>query len=141
MENEIEKILLSIQKKEIRTFNDIKIRREMAIDELFDDFMCYPRNQVNIVKIKEELEDYELVDMENIHKNDIIKVCDKRFFFDISIKKYCVSGIRPDNTMWLKVYGSQQRKLFKEGPFFKKLTEEDKVKISLIEAVYSENRT
>ena len=43
MENEIEKILLSIQKKEIRTFNDIKIRREMAIDELFDDFMCYPR--------------------------------------------------------------------------------------------------
>ena len=140
MEKEIENILLSIKKIEIRTYADIKKIREQAVDDIFEDFMCYPRNQVNIKKIKDELDGFELVNIENLLKNDTIKYCNKLIFYDIEMCECRVINHRPNNAFSVRMHGTDAWKELRDGPFFKKLTEEDKVKISLIEADYAENK-
>ena len=47
----IEQVLLSMNHKEVRTMEQIKNDREAAVDDVMEDFMCYPKNKENIHKI------------------------------------------------------------------------------------------
>ena len=71
MDEQISNILKNISTKEIRT-KEVRKRVTDAVEDIFGDFMCYKNNEVNRKMALIELEDYELIDLHNIHKRDEI---------------------------------------------------------------------
>ena len=72
MDEQISNILKNILLKEIRTMEEVRKRVTDAVEDIFGDFMCYKNNEVNRKMALIELEDYELIDLHNIHKRDEI---------------------------------------------------------------------
>ena len=137
----IENILLNLKKREIRTMEQLNMERNSKIDEIMDDFMCYPKNQENIKKIKEELKDFEVVSIDTVYKDDILFYLDTYYFFDILLAKIKIIGIKDEGKIRIKRWTQNKHGVYKTintpAVMFRKLTEEDKVKINLVETVYS----
>lgn len=136
----IEQVLLSMNHKEVRTMEQIKNDREAAIDDVMADFMCYPKNKENIYKIKKELEGYEVVPRENLYKHDTILFLNSYHFYDIYLEKAKVIRLEDGDNMRLRIFTNHNSTLYKTKPVkyaFRKLSDEDKVKINLVEAIYS----
>ena len=136
----IEEVLMSINPKEVRTMSHIKQQREEAVDIVMEDFMCYPKNKENIHKIKKDLENYELVPRENLYKHDTILFLNSYHFYDIYLEQAKVIRLEDGDNMRLKIFTDNNSNLYKTKPVkyaFRKLSDEDKVKINLIEAIYS----
>jgi len=136
----IEQVLMSINPKEVRTMAQIKQQREEAVDDVMEDFMCYPKNKENINKIKKDLENYELVPRENLYKHDTILFLNSYHFYDIYLEQAKVIRLEDGENMRLKIFTEKNSNLYKTKPVkyaFRKLSDEDKVKINLVEAIYS----
>lgn len=136
----IEKVLMSINPKEVRTMTQIKQQREGAVDNVMEDFMCYPKNKENIHKIKKDLESYELVPRENLYKHDTILFLNSYYFYDIYLEQAKVIRLEDGDNIRLKIFTDNNSNLYKTKPVkyaFRKLSDEDKVKINLVEAIYS----
>ena len=140
----IEQILLNIKQKEIRTMKSIVNERNLKIDEVVDDFMCYPKNQENIKQIKEKLEDYELITIDQLYKYDTILYIDMYYFYDFELSKIKVLRFEPNGKIHVKRMSSGKNNVYKTidipSAIFRKLTEEDKVKINLVETIYNMKR-
>ena len=136
----IEDVLMSIKSKEVRTMQDITNLRENAIDEIMDDFLCYPKNQENIKKIKEDLQDYEVIDISNLYHDDYIAYLNTYHFYNISLEMGKVIRILDDRQLRIRVISKGNNSIYKTKQLnyiFRKLSDEDKVKINLVEAIYS----
>ena len=81
MEDEVSKILKSIKKKEIRTHSQIKKAINAALDDIYGEFMCYKNNEMNKKMALLDLEGFEIVPLENIHKGDTIMYFRTKFTF------------------------------------------------------------
>jgi len=142
----IEDMLLSMETKEIRTMNDIKNIRNNAIDTIMNDFLCYPKNTENITKIKEDLDNYELIGIPNLYKDDMILFVNTHYFYDMYLEKAKIVRKLPNNELRLRICPGNMRQtnIYKTMALkyvFRKLTDEDRVKINLVETIYSmENR-
>ena len=136
----IEEVLMSINPKEVRTMLQIKADRDAAVDDVMEDFMCYPKNTENIHKIKEDLEGYELIPRENLFKQDTILFLNSYYFYDIYLERAKVIRLEEGDNMHLRILTNNNSNLYKTKPVkyaFRKLSDEDKVKINLVEAIYS----
>ena len=136
----IEDVLMSIKSKEVRTMQDITNLRETAIDEIMDDFLCYPKNQENIKKLKKDLQDYEIIDISNLYRDDYIAYLNTYHFYNISLEMGKVIRILDDGQLRIRVISNGNKSVYKTKQLdyiFRKLSDEDKVKINLVEAIYS----
>ena len=133
MDEQISNILKNISTKEIRTMDEVRKGVRDAVEDIFGDFMCYKNNEVNRKMALIELEDYELIDLHNIHKRDEIIYFKTRNFFNIQLVKGSAINVLSGDRLSVKTSGKIYHVRCKY--YFRKLTQEDKIKISLVEAI------
>jgi len=133
MDEQISNILKNISTKEIRTMEEVRKGVRDAVEDIFGDFMCYKNNEVNRKMALIELEDYELIDLHNIHKRDEIIYFKTRNFFNIQLVKGSAINVLSGDRLSVKTSGKIYHVRCKY--YFRKLTQEDKIKISLVEAI------
>jgi len=136
IDDQISQILKSITTKEIRTRKEIKKRNLDAINDIYNKFLMYPENKNNRDEALDELKEYELVNRNQIQKNDTIIYFRTKWFYNIKSDKGKAVGLLSNNrvSMKSKTLGTYIHLITKY--YFRKLTEADLVKISLIEAVF-----
>ena len=134
MEDQVSQILKSIKKKEIRTNAQIRKNIEKALDDIYDDYLCYKNNEMNKKMALLDLDGFEIVELENIHKGDTIIYFRTKYFFNIAHHSGTAINILKRDRLSVRVKGDIKH--IKCKYYFRKLTEEDKVKISLVEAIF-----
>ena len=136
MEDQIATILKNIKRREVRTFSDIIRIREEKLESICEEFSWYPLNEGKFDKLKSELDDYEYIEKKDIQRYDTIKFINMSIFYDLEFKEaQSISFTKEGNVNMKK---GDYRFISRSNYNFRKLTNEDKVKISLIEAIYNE---
>jgi hypothetical protein len=142
MEQEIEKILASIDHKDlssIKSYDEIHYIRNKVIDDTFDDFMDYPKNCDNLDEYKKLLKEDECmyIDYRDLEKNDNIYYLDYYIFYNIKLVRARVTNIYEERG-YLNIYIDSEeiyRSIKLDSIIFKVLSDEDKAKISLVEII------
>ena len=136
IDDQISNILKNITTKEIRTRKEIKQKNLEAVDNIYDKYLMYPENRNNRDEALHELKDYELVNRNQIQKNDKIIYFRTKWFYNIKYDKgRAIKLLSRDRvSIKSKLLGTSVRLV--TNYYFRKLTEADLVKISLIEAVF-----
>tara|TARA_Y100000590_G_scaffold179768_1_gene204942 strand:+ start:33933 stop:34352 length:420 start_codon:yes stop_codon:yes gene_type:complete len=130
----VQNILRNLSKQEIRTSEQIRQKNYIIINDIFEDFLCYPKNIENKKEALKIIDNYELINKKDILKGQRILYFKTRHFFDIKPIEGIATSINKSDKLNIKV-GSKY--LHSDAKYyFKKLTEDDKLKISLIEAVF-----
>ena len=132
----IENIIKSISKTEIRTLTQIKDLNSEAVDDIFADFVNYPRNDENKLDSLEELKEYQLIHYSELYKGDKEAYFKTRDFWNIKLITGTVVGQNKKGEYSVKLKGNKIVYVLPKY-IFRKLTEEEKFKIQLIEAVFT----
>ena len=132
----IENIIKSISKTEIRTLTQIKDLNNEAVDDIFADFVNYPRNEENKLDSLEELKEYQLIHYSELYKGDKVAYFKTRDFWNIKLITGTVVGQNKKGEYSVKLKGNKTVYVLPKY-IFRKLTEEEKFKIQLIEAVFT----
>lgn len=146
MEKEIENILASIEERDlskIKSLDEIKYIRKCALYDALIDFIDYEKNKNKYDEFQTIInnEECEYILAGDLRKNDIVFYLDYYIFYDIKlvkaritsvdIAKECVNICIDDEELYKKI------KI--DSVFFKKLSDEDKAKISLVEIINQQN--
>ena len=132
----IENIIKGISKTEIRTLTQIKDLNNEAVDDIFVDFIIYPRNEENKLDSLEELKEYQLIHYSDLYKGDKVAYFKTRDFWNIKLITGTVVGQNKKGEYSVKLKGNKIVYVLPKY-IFRKLTEEEKFKIQLIEAVFT----
>ena len=132
----IENIIKGISKTEIRTLTQIKDLNSEALDDIFADFINYPRNEENKLDSLEELKEYQLIHYSELYKGDKVAYFKTRDFWNIKLITGTVVGQNKKGNYSVKLKGNKIVYVLPKY-IFRKLTEEEKFKIQLIEAVFT----
>ena len=132
----IENIIKSISKTEIRTLTQIKDLNNEAVDDIFADFVNYPRNDENKLDSLDELKEYQLIHYSELYKGDKVAYFKTRDFWNIKLITGTVVGQNKKGEYSVKLKGNKIVYVLPKY-IFRKLTEEEKFKIQLIEAVFT----
>jgi len=140
MDKEIESILSSIEERDlskIKSFDELAyIRKKVLYDSLLD-FIEYEKNTNKYEQFIPiiEREECEYTLPEDLNKNDIIFYLDYFIFYDIKLVKARFTSLDTKrNTINICIDEDETYKKIKHNSIiFRKLTDEDKAKISLIE--------
>lgn len=134
IEKEIENIVNNIYHKEITSLDEIQKIRNIVIDRAYEEFMIYEDNAQNIYEAKMELDEYEFVsDPAELQHGDELKMPDFKHFFNMKLIDLGFTKVNPDGSIHIR-----QGTAYKDIPceyIFRKLTEDDKIKISLMQAI------
>ena len=132
----IENIIKGISKTEIRTLTQIKDLNSEAIDDIFADFVNYPRNEENKLDSLEELKEYQLIHYSELYKGDKVAYFKTRDFWNVKLITGIVVGQNKKGNYSVKLKGNKIVYVLPKY-IFRKLTEEEKFKIQLIEAGFT----
>ena len=132
----IENIIKGISKTEIRTLTQIKELNEEAVDDIYADFINYPRNEETKLDSLEELKEYQLINYSDLYKGDKVAYFKTRDFWNIKLIKGTVIGQNKHGNYSVKLKGNKTVYVLPKY-IFRKLTEDEKFKIQLIEAVFT----
>jgi len=132
----IENIIKSISKTELRTLTQIKQLNEEAVNDIFDDFISYPRNADNKLEGLDTLNEYQLIHYSDLYKGDTVAYFKTREFWNIKLIKGKVVGQNREGQYSVKLSGNKIVYVLPRY-IFRKLTDEEKFKIQLIEAVFT----
>ena len=132
----IENIIKGISKTEIRTLTQIKDLNNEAVDDIFVDFIIYPRNEENKLDSLDELKEYQLIQYSDLYKGDKVAYFKTRDFWNIKLITGTVVGQNKKGEYSVKLKGNKIVYVLPKY-IFRKLTEEEKFKIQLIEAVFT----
>lgn len=132
----IENIIKGISKTEIRTLTQIKDLTNEAVDDIFVDFIIYPRNEENKLDSLEELKEYQLIHYSDLYKGDKVAYFKTRDFWNIKLITGTVVGQNKKGEYSVKLKGNKIVYVLPKY-IFRKLTDEEKFKIQLIEAVFT----
>lgn len=141
MEEIIEEILSEIEYKKLYTFKEIATLREENLNNIFKDFIEYPNNNDNYKNILSIItnDEYQYVDMDQIKKDDIIIYLDLNMFYNLKPQKARVASlVTKDKNLKIRVFTEKSTyKIlnYNKVKIFKLLTDENKVRISLYEAI------
>ena len=143
MEKEIEQILASIEQKDlskIKSFEEIEYIRKNALYDALSDFIDYEKNQNKYREFIEILdkEECEYILPIDLKKDDIIYYLDYYIFYDIKLVKARVTSINTIQHQINICIDDTYKKIKYDSVIFKKLSDEDKAKISLIEILNKE---
>ena len=132
----IENIIKNISKTEIRTLTQIKDLNNEAVDDIFSDFIGYPRNSENKFESLDELKEYQLIHYSDLYKGDKVAYFKTREFWNIKLITGTVIGQNKKGEYSVKLKGNKTVYVLPKY-IFRKLTDEEKFKIQLIEAVFT----
>tara|TARA_Y100001970_G_C13937806_1_gene701577 strand:- start:91 stop:513 length:423 start_codon:yes stop_codon:yes gene_type:complete len=132
----IENIIKNISKTELRTLTQINDLNNEAVDDMFADFINYPRNEENKFESLDELKEYQLIHYSDLYKGDKVAYFKTRDFWNIKLIKGTVVGQNKKGEYSVKLKGNKIVYVLPKY-IFRKLTEEEKFKIQLIEAVFT----
>ncbi len=132
----IENIIKNISKTELRTLTQINDLNNEAVDDMFADFIIYPRNEENKFESLDELKEYQLIHYSDLYKGDKVAYFKTRDFWNIKLIKGTVVGQNKKGEYSVKLKGNKIVYVLPKY-IFRKLTEEEKFKIQLIEAVFT----
>ena len=132
----IENIIKNISKTEIRTLTQIKDLNNEAVDDIFSDFISYPRNSENKFESLDELKEYQLIQYSDLYKGDKVAYFKTRDFWNIKLITGTVVGQNKKGEYSVKLKGNKTVYVLPKY-IFRKLTDEEKFKIQLIEAVFT----
>ena len=132
----IENIIKNISKTEIRTLTQIKDLNNEAVDDIFSDFISYPRNSENKFESLDELKEYQLIHYSDLYKGDKVAYFKTREFWNIKLITGTVIGQNKKGEYSVKLKGNKTVYVLPKY-IFRKLTDEEKFKIQLIEAVFT----
>ena len=132
----IENIIKNISKTEIKTLAQIKELNKEAVDDIFDDFIGYPRNSDNKDEALEKLVDYQLIKYSDLYKGDNVAYLNKKEFWNIKLMTGTVVGMNKNGHYSVKISYNKTVYVLPEY-IFRKLTDDEKFKLQLIEAVYT----
>ena len=132
----IENIIKNISKTEIRTLTQIKDLNNEAVDDIFSDFISYPRNSENKFESLDELKEYQLIHYSDLYKGDKVAYFKTREFWNIKLITGTVVGQNKKGEYSVKLKGNKIVYVLPKY-IFRKLTDEEKFKIQLIEAVFT----
>ena len=132
----IENIIKNISKTEIRTLTQIKDLNNEAVDDIFSDFISYPRNSENKFESLDELKEYQLIHYSDLYKGDKVAYFKTRDFWNIKLITGTVVGQNKKGEYSVKLKGNKIVYVLPKY-IFRKLTDEEKFKIQLIEAVFT----
>ena len=132
----IENIIKNISKTEIRTLTQIKDLNSEAVDDIFADFINYPRNSENKFESLDELKEYQLIHYSDLYKGDKVAYFKTRDFWNIKLITGTVVGQNKKGEYSVKLKGNKTVYVLPKY-IFRKLTDEEKFKIQLIEAVFT----
>jgi len=132
----IENIIKNISKTEIKTIAQIKDLCKEAVDDVFEDFINYTRNSDNKNEALEQLADYQLIKYSDLYKGDNIAYFNKKEFWNIKLITGRVTGMNKHGHYSVKIGYNRTVYVLPEY-IFRKLTDEEKFKLQLIEAVFT----
>lgn len=132
----IENIIKNISKTEIKTLAQIKELNKEAVDDIFDDFIDYPRNNDSKEEALEKLVDYQLIKYSDLYKGDNVAYFNKKEFWNIKLMTGTVVGMNKNGHYSVKISYNKTVYVLPEY-IFRKLTDDEKFKLQLIEAVYT----
>ena len=132
----IENIIKNISKTEIKTLAQIKELNREAVDDIFSDFIDYPRNNDNKEEALEKLADYQLIKYSDLYKGDDVAYLNKKEFWNIKLITGRVIGMNKNGHYSVKISCNKTVYVLPEY-IFRKLTDDEKFKLQLIEAVYT----
>jgi len=85
-ENEINKILESIENEIIQPLNIISVQRNKKINTFYSKFLNYNLNNNNLNESLKLLENYEYIpSINNIKNGDKFRFLSKKFFYDLKV--------------------------------------------------------
>ena len=85
-ENEINKILESIDDQVIQPLNLVSNKRNKIIHAIYNKFLNYDNNKNNLKECQETLENYEYIEsIVNLKKGDKFRFLSKKFFYDLKV--------------------------------------------------------
>lgn len=144
MEQEIEKILSSIEHKDlsdIKSFEEIKFIRKKVLKDIFEDFIEYPKNQENYPIFEKMLDEDECmyITEPELIKDDMIYFVDFFVFYNIKFRKARYISSSEDSILIHMDEEQNYRRIKIDSVLFKILSDEDKAKISLVELLNKQN--
>ena len=136
-EEEINKILDSIEYSSYGSYQELESQRNLAIDKVFERFMHYDKNIENKEEALEELENYQYLYIDDLNPGDFVRYFNSKIFYNM---KLCLGGIVVNNNYenkGLVLIKSPTKKylVVKSKIFFKKLKKDDLVKMRLMDMV------
>ena len=138
-EFEIEKIINSIELKDIRSLEEINKLNNDILELVFNDFLIYDVNKEHLDKAKTFLKDkYEYVEnLDELKPKDYIMGIKLSEFYNMKLKQLGFYFSREDKCIITGYYiGNKRYKYnFDNYVFFRKLTDLDKTKLFLIKSI------
>ena len=136
-EEEINKILDSIEYSSYGSYQELESHRNLAIDKVFERFMHYDKNIKNKEEALEELDNYQYLYIDDLNPGDFVRYFNSKIFYNM---KLCLGGIvinKNYENKGLVLIKSPTKKylVVKSKIFFKKLKKDDLVKMRLMDMV------
>lgn len=136
-EQEINKILDSIEYSSFGSYQELETQRNLAIDKVFERFMNYDKNIENKEEALEELENYQYLYIDDLKPGDFVRYFNTKIFYNL---KLCLGGVVINNNYenkGLVLIKSPVKKylVVKSKIFFKKIKKDDLVKMRLMDMV------
>ena len=136
-EEEINKILDSIEYSSYGSYQELENQRNRAIDKVFERFMNYDKNVKNKEEALEELENYQYLYIDDLKPGDFVRYFNSKIFYNM---KLCLGGVVINNNYenkGLVLIKSPIKKyiVVKSKIFFKKIKKDDLVKMRLMDMI------
>lgn len=136
-EEEINKILDSIEYSSYGSYQELENQRNIAIDKVFERFMNYDKNVKNKEEALEELENYQYLYIDDLKPGDFVRYFNSKIFYNM---KLCLGGVVINNNYenkGLVLIKSPIKKyiVVKSKIFFKKIKKDDLVKMRLMDMI------
>lgn len=139
MDSNLVKLILSEQEdKKTKTFKEIKEELNLVLDNIFEKYLFYEKNQENLKEIKVKLDEYQYVQFDDLNNGDFIRYINPKYFHDIRLLKGgFITNVNEDEgkiqiTNSNKIYNLK----FENFIFFRKMTQEDIIKLTILEALF-----
>jgi hypothetical protein len=134
-ENQINKILESIDDHVIQPLNLVSNKRTKIINIFYSKFLNYNVNKSNIKECKELLENYEYIEsILDLKKGDKFRFLSKKFFYDLKVSPL-VTLIQYKNGLITYRNGLFINSVRDNVCFFKHIPDELLVKMKLMELI------
>ena len=139
MDSDLVKLILSEnQDKKIKNFTEIKNEINIILENIFQKYLCYTKNVENLKEIKDKLEEYQYVTFDDLNTGDFIRYINPKYFYDIKLAKggFISKIYEEEGKIQIKDNNKIYNLKFENFIFFKKLTKEDIIKLTIIDALF-----
>ena len=131
-QTEIENIINNVEPTEYKNLKTIIEIRENVIYSIYERFMNYKQNIINLEEAMELLEKYEFIVKDDLKKGDYFRLFNvKRCFFDIKLSRmFKVKDIKDGIYIFRDI-----KKLPEEAIIFRKISTNDYNNLKLLDIV------